>query len=125
MLHEIARQRVEQFGIARRVGWPEIVDRINDPATEQMKPNSISLRPGELRVARDPVSHRIQRITTRIEELSTEKTWFGLAAGPWVLDVAPRCHVNDLLAFELVLVIVVLPPIFDDLVLHLRKNPRP
>ena len=44
---QFVRQRVEQRRIAGRVGGAEIVDRIDDPAAHQVKPDPVRLDPAE------------------------------------------------------------------------------
>ena len=52
MLDEVLRQRVDQFGVARRVGDAHVVHRLNEATAHKMGPDAIADGPGEEGVVR-------------------------------------------------------------------------
>src|SRR6185369_9593013 len=68
---------------------------------------------------------RSKRISALLQKITAKKAGPCRAAGPWVLNITSRTDVNHLFAFELVLIVIILPAVFQDLVLHLRENSRP
>ena len=60
VLHELRRERVEQFRIARRIAGADVVHRIDDAAAEEVAPDAVRHRLGEERILRrdEPVNHR-------------------------------------------------------------------
>jgi hypothetical protein len=104
---EVLREPLQQLRVARRVGRPEVVVRIDQPAAHQVQPHAVHLRPGEERVVgrRDPVRHRPEPVAAgevgrrRAQELRLRRL-FGAPADHLAGAVLP----HHLLADELVLV---------------------
>src|SRR5258706_2495451 len=111
------------------IGWTEIVDGINDSASHQVKPNAIGLGAGKQLVVRagDPLGERFQRVVFNGDTPPSlaEKTWMRGLMRARVFDFSFARDVDNLLAFELMLVVAVLPSILQDFVLHPRKNAGP
>src|SRR3954463_16657711 len=111
------------------IGWTEIVDGINNSASHQVKPNAICLGAGKQLVVRagDPLGERFQRVVFNgdIVPSLTEKPWMRGLMCARVLDFSFARDIDNLLAFELMLVVAVLPPILQDFILHPRENAGP
>ena len=66
---EVLGQRVEQFGIARRIRAASVVDRVDDAASQKVGPHPIGHRAGKERIvaAGHPVGETDARIVVQAE----------------------------------------------------------
>src|SRR4051812_39630507 len=107
------------------IGWTKIVDWINDSASDQVKPNAICLGAGKQLILRtgEPCGERFQGVVFngRIAFVLSEETRMRRLVGARVLDFSFAREIDNLLAFELMLVVAVLPSILQDFILHPRE----
>ena len=118
VLDEVLRQGVEQFGIDGGIGVAEIIDRIDDSASQEMLPDAIDLGAGEEGIVwpGDPVRQRPEAIGFRGKGRrgrSREARRQNLI-GDGMLQFAGAVEVDDLLAGELVLVELIATVVFED-----------
>ncbi len=127
---QLIGERLEQFRIRRRVRRAKVIGRIDDAFAEQFGPDAVRRDAGELTVvaARQPICNLFQAVpvgvgggAVRIDEARREN-FVGVGVANGLLLVV---ELHDLLANELVLVVLVATLVLFDLVVDLREVVRP
>src|ERR1700744_1980197 len=106
----------------------EIIDRVDDAASHEMKPKSVHLRPREERVVGrgDPVGDRFESVHFgRQIRAGAEHSRRGGSIGLRVRHFTVERGEDVLLSFELVQIIAIDTTIFDDRVVDSRKDASP
>ena len=135
VLDEVGREAVEQLVVAGGVGVAEVVDRLDDPPADQVKPDPVDQALGEERVvgARQPGRQADPPVFGRrvVEDRAAQRLGLHLAARARLADVARPGGVDHLFVRQIALlaadlreeggeaVIVVLRPALERVVVAL------
>ena len=129
VIDEILCKRFQELRVGSGIGRAEIVDWVHEAAPHQMKPNPVGLSFCKKGIARTrhPVreSHQFIGRTARVRLRCSKKPRLRRFAGASVLELAFGRDENNLLALELVFVVVVAPAVFKHLVIHAREDTHP
>ena len=102
LLGEVDGQRVEQFGVAGRVGGPHVVDRLDQSAAQQIGHVAVDHVAGEKRIvgAGQPVGKRLPPVGRFGRRLAFERRRLHHLAGARVAHFAAGADQHDLLVAE-------------------------
>ena len=93
-------QRIEQFGIARRIRAAGVVDWMHDAASEKVSPQAIGHRAGEERIvgAGHPPRETAARIVVQAQRkfTSAQRSWLENRTGARMQHVAAFFEEDDL-----------------------------